>query len=215
MRTRVIATFVAGIYLAAAGFFQSTAFGQSVEAIGKVLTAIGTVTVQHTNAVILQANVSSGDVGQLKVGDQVYQGDIIKTGADGAAGIVFTDGTTFDISKNANMELNDFVYDPKSKSNSTLINLKSGAFTFLAGSIAKTGNMRIETPVGTMGIRGTAPHVEILPDGTVKFTTLIEENKKKNAQKQPSSPQRQAQDDPAKQRADRELKMKLNICRGC
>ena len=29
-----------------------------------------------------------------------------------------------------------------------------------------------------MGIRGTAPHVEILEDGTVKFTTLVEENKK-------------------------------------
>src|SRR5262249_39797175 len=30
----------------------------------------------------------------------------------------------------------------------------------------------------TMGIRGTAPRVEILEDGTVKFSTLIEEYKK-------------------------------------
>ena len=40
------------------------------------------------------------------------------------------------------MELNEFVYDPKGKSNSTLFNLQKGSFTFLAGTIAKTGNMR-------------------------------------------------------------------------
>ena len=75
------------------------------------------------------------------------------------------------------MELNEYVYDPKGNSNSTLFSLSKGTFTFLAGTIAKTGNMKVETPVGTMGIRGTAPHVEILDDGTVKFSTLIEENK--------------------------------------
>jgi tetratricopeptide (TPR) repeat protein len=76
------------------------------------------------------------------------------------------------------MELNELVYDPKGKSNSTLFSLQKGTFTFIAGAIAKTGDMKIDTPVGTMGIRGTAPRVEILDDGTVKFTTLIEEYKK-------------------------------------
>jgi tetratricopeptide (TPR) repeat protein len=76
------------------------------------------------------------------------------------------------------MELNEFVYDPKGHANSTLISLKKGTFTFIAGAISHTGDMKVATPVGTMGIRGTAPHVEILEDGTVKFSTLIEENKK-------------------------------------
>jgi hypothetical protein len=35
--------------------------------------------------------------------------------------------------------------------------------------------MKVDTPLGTMGIRGTAPRVEILEDGTVKFSTLVEE----------------------------------------
>jgi len=34
--------------------------------------------------------------------------------------------------------------------------------------------MKVDTPVGTMGVRGTTPHVEILDDGSVKFSTLIE-----------------------------------------
>jgi hypothetical protein len=73
------------------------------------------------------------------------------------------------------MEVNEFVYDPHSHSNSTLISLTKGTFSFIAGSIAKTGDMKIDTPIGTVGIRGTAPRIEILSDGSVKFTTLIEE----------------------------------------
>jgi hypothetical protein len=45
---------------------------------------------------------------------------------------------------------------------------------FLIGP-SHTGSMKVETPVGTMGIRGTAPRVEILNDGSVKFSTLVEE----------------------------------------
>jgi hypothetical protein len=73
------------------------------------------------------------------------------------------------------MELNDFVYDPRGHSNSSLMSLAKGTFTFIAGEVAHTGSMKVETPVGTMGIRGTARRVEISNDGSVKFSTLIEE----------------------------------------
>jgi hypothetical protein len=73
------------------------------------------------------------------------------------------------------MEVDDFVYDPNGHSNSTLFKLTTGTFTFIAGAIAKTGDMKVDTPVGTIGIRGTAPRIEILKDGSVKFSTLVEE----------------------------------------
>jgi hypothetical protein len=85
------------------------------------------------------------------------------------------DGTSFNVSSNAQMELNEFVYDPKGHSNSTLFSLAKGTFTFIAGDIAHTGDMKVDTPVGTVGIRGTAPRIEIQDDGTVKFSTLIEQ----------------------------------------
>jgi hypothetical protein len=72
------------------------------------------------------------------------------------------------------MEMNEFVYDPHGHSNSSLMSLSKGTFTFIAGEVAHTGSMEVNTPVGTMGIRGTAPRVEILNDGSVKFSTLIE-----------------------------------------
>jgi hypothetical protein len=96
---------------------------------------------------------------------------------DGTIGIVFADGTSFNVSNNAKMEVNDFVYDPNGHSNSSLMSLTKGTFTFIAGNVAHTGDMKVDTPVGTMGIRGTAPRVEILDDGTVKFSTLVEQKK--------------------------------------
>ncbi|XUJ34824.1 hypothetical protein ACQ5SK_02245 [Bradyrhizobium japonicum] len=68
--------------------------------------------------------------------------------------------------------------------------------------------MKIETPVATMGIRGTTPHVEISDDGTTKFSTLIEEGKNKYAKKPGAAGTRQRE-----QRAEQRLN--LNICRGC
>src|SRR5258706_9770727 len=127
---------------------------------------------------VIQANVA-GQAGQTKVGDLVYLGDVVQTGADGRVGINFTDGTSFNLSSSARMALSEFVYDPNGKSNSTLFNLTKGTFTFVAGNIAKTGDMKIDTPVATMGIRGTTPRIEISDDGTVKFSTLIEEGKSK------------------------------------
>src|SRR6202049_275470 len=155
--------------------------------IGKVVAATGSVTIEHVNAVVVQANGPS-QADETKVGDLVYQGDVVRTGADGRVSINFTDGASFNLSNNANMALNEFVYDPNGKSNSTLFNLSKGTFTFVAGKIAKTGDMKIDTPVATMGIRGTTPHVEILDDGTAKFSTLIEENKNAKDQAKKAAP---------------------------
>ena len=185
MRARAIALFVAGLTLSASMVLPDLAWGQSPAGdfesrpIGKILTASGPVTVEHTNAVVVQAVAGSGGTGQGKVGDFVYRGDVVQTGAGGTVGIAFTDGTAFNLSSNARIALNEFVYDPKGKSNSTLFSLSKGTFTFVAGKVAKTGNMKIDTPVATMGIRGTTPRVEIRDDGTVAFSTLIEEHKGK------------------------------------
>jgi hypothetical protein len=207
---------VTAFVLAAASFLPGPAQAQSDPAklavqdvasnpIGKVIAATGSVTIEHVSAVIVQANVPS-QAGQTKAGDLVYQGDVVRTGADGRLSINFTDGTSFNLSNNANMTLNEFVYDPNGKSNSTLFNLSKGTFTFVAGKIAKTGDMKIDTPVATMGIRGTTPHVEISDVGTVKFSTLLEEGKSKVTKGAPAAQQ-------PEQKPDR--KSNLNICRGC
>ena len=126
---------------------------------------------------------SAAQPGQAKVGDAIYLGDIVATGADGKVAITFADDTAFDLSSNARMVMTEFVYDPNSKANSTLLSLTKGTFTFVAGKIAKSGDMKVDTPVATMGIRGTTPHVEISEDGTVRFSTLLEDGKDQVLQK--------------------------------
>ena len=144
-------------------------------AIGKVVSVTGTVSIERANAAVVQAN--AGSPPQVRDGDLVYRGDVVATGSDGKVSLVFADGTAFNVSSNARMELNEFVYNPNGKSNSSMFSLVKGAFTFVAGKIAKTGNMRLDTPVATMGIRGTTPHVVVSEDGTVKFSTLVEEKR--------------------------------------
>ena len=143
-----------------------------VNPIGKVLTAEGNIRIEHPAAIVVQANLPTS--AQTKVGDLLYRGDIIQTGPDGKLGAAFADGSSFSVSANARMEVNEFVYDPRGHSNESLMSLTKGTFTFIAGEVAHTGSMKVNTPIGTMGIRGTAPRVEILPDGSVKFSTLIE-----------------------------------------
>lgn len=217
MHTHTMSVLVTSFILAVAGFFPVPAQAQSDSArpavqdlaskpIGKVVVATGSVTIDRAGAMVIQAS-TAGPAGKAKVGDLVYQGDVVATGADGRVGINFTDGTSFNLSSNARMALSEFVYDPNGKSNSTLFNLTKGTFTFVAGKVAKTGDMKIDTPVATMGVRGTTPHVEISDDGTVKFSTLIEEGKSKSKLRTPAAAQ-QPEQKPLP-------KSNLNICRGC
>ena len=227
MRVRLIVVLVASTVLAFESFLGGMAWAQgatsipsaqdaSVKPIGKVVLAEGTITIEHTNAVVAQVSLGS-QAANAKIGDPVYLGDIVQTKADGRVGIAFTDGTAFNLSSNARIVLNEFIYDPKGTANSTFFTLAKGSFTLIAGNVAKTGDMKIDTPVATMGIRGTTPHVEILDNGTVKFTTLVEEGKNEVLEKygpvtvKPNGGRASSGAPPLQE----EKKLNLQICKGC
>jgi len=134
------------------------------QAIGEIQTVIGSVTVMS----------ASGAVTDVKVGDPVWQHDTIETGADGAVGITFVDGTAFKLSNNARMVLSEFVCAASRTSNSALFTLSQGAFSFVAGKVAKTGGLTIDTPIAR--IRGTAQHggMGILTLAALTFSVMKE-----------------------------------------
>jgi len=224
MRARIIALLISGTAVAVGSIFAGPAWSQdstvrppaqdvSVKPIGKVVTAKGAVTIEHVNTVVVQASLGN-PAASAKTGDPVYLGDVVQTGTDGIVGIAFSDGTAFNLSNNARIVLNEFVYDPKGTSNSTLFTLSKGTFTFVAGNVAKTGDMKIDTPVATMGIRGTTPHVEISDDGTVKFSTLIETGKNEVLEKY--GPVTVKPHDGGDSRpAQENKKLNLKICKDC
>ena len=115
------------------------------DAIGMVEKVVGQVTLIH-----------NGVAGPLHVGDPVYKTDIVQTGANSTCGIAFPDGTALDLVNNTRMALNEYNYEANSASNGALFSRVEGTFAFVAGQVARTGEgMKINTPVATMGIRGT------------------------------------------------------------
>jgi FecR protein len=101
---------------------------------------------------------------RLKVQDPIFRGDLLRTGATATLGITFDDETTFNLSANANITVDEFVYEEGGKSNSALFKIARGTVAFAAHQVAKTGDMKIETPTSVLGIRGTSGVVEV-PDG--------------------------------------------------
>jgi FecR protein len=150
-------------------YAQAAGNAAAGQVIGHVTKLAGTATATRNGVSIILHN-----------GDNVEKGDVVASGSDSTLGITFIDGTVFGLSSNARMVLNEMVYDPNGSSNSSLLSLVAGTITFVAGETAKHGDMKVDTPVATMGIRGTAVLVEIdfnvpgqgTPDA--KFQVLVE-----------------------------------------
>jgi hypothetical protein len=139
--------------------------------IASAVPAVGNVVKMSGSAVMTRNGVPV----ELKQGDRLLKGDVIQTGTDSTIGISFVDGTALGLASNARIVLDEMTYDPNGSSNSSLLSLVQGTITLVAGHTAKFGNMRVETPVATMGIRGTAILVEIAADdGPSRFSVLKE-----------------------------------------
>ena len=113
----------------------------------------------------------------LNVGDAVYKNDVVQTGSNSTVGIAFTDASAFNMNADGRIVLNEFIYDPNGTSNSTLLSLVQGAATFVSGQIAKSGEMNVQTPASTMGIRGTVFQLDIVSqDGRVNLSVVNYDN---------------------------------------
>jgi hypothetical protein len=112
--------------------------------IGSVKALIGHVTV-----------VRNGVEVALNVGDAIYKSDIVQTAGGSAVGISFPDGTALHLTGNTRMALSDYNFETGGSTNGAFFHLIDGTFSFVAGQVAKTGGLKIETPSATVGIRGT------------------------------------------------------------
>jgi hypothetical protein len=123
------------------------------EPIGNVATLIGSATVTRNN-----------ETSALKLKDDIFQNDVLRTSAKSSLGITFSDATTFNLTANATITVDSFVYEEGGKQNAALFDVAKGTVAFVAAAVAKTGDMKISTPTATLGIRGTSGLVEV-PEG--------------------------------------------------
>jgi hypothetical protein len=123
------------------------------EPIGNVATLTGSATVTRNNT-------SS----QLRLQDDIFLNDVLQTSANSTLGVTFNDATTFNLTANASITVDTFVYEDGGRQNAALFDVVRGTVAFVAAAVAKTGDMKISTPSATLGIRGTTGLVEV-PEG--------------------------------------------------
>ena len=134
---------------------QPDAAAQSAadEPIGNVATLTGSASVTRNNTAT-----------PLKLQDDIFQNDILQTSANSTLGVTFNDATTFNLTANARITVDSYIYEDGGKQNGALFDIAKGTVAFVAAEVAHTGDMRISTPTATLGIRGTTGLVEV-PEG--------------------------------------------------
>ncbi len=96
-------------------------------------------------------------------GARLLVDDVLKTGDDGAVGIILQDDTIISMGPLSEMVLADFLFQPEVSQFAMFIKFFKGTFSYLSGSIGKLApeTVRIETPVGMVAVRGTHFFVKI------------------------------------------------------
>lgn len=132
---------------------------------------VGAVEEVQGKATVTRAD---GTVEDIVIGTPIYQGDIIQTDAKGAVNIVFIDETSMAISQNARLAVDQYTFDPATESGTTNFSVLRGLFVFTSGLIGRDDpdDVKIETPVGSIGIRGTIIAGEIIPGGESNISVL-------------------------------------------
>ncbi len=130
---------------------QAAQTGQA-DQVGQVATLQGSATVTRGSGATAIA---------LHVNDPIFKNDTLATAANSSLGVTFDDETTFSLSANTRIVVNEFVYQDGGKANAAAFNVALGTAAFVAGLVAKTGDMKITTPTATLGIRGTTGVVDV------------------------------------------------------
>ncbi|HEX6117827.1 MAG TPA: FecR family protein [Dongiaceae bacterium] len=86
--------------------------------------------------------------------DELVQGEALRTGSESTIGVKFIDGSELSVEAESEILLSDYVFDTNGAGSTGSIQLGEGQFHFNSNGVAG-GGVKIETPVATIGIRGT------------------------------------------------------------
>lgn len=101
------------------------------------------------------AAAADGVTRTLVVGADVFIGDLITTGPQGQVQILFADKTKLVVGPQSSLRIEDYLLRNDGSAGDLAVNVLGGAFRFITGESAKN-RYRIDTPNGTIGVRGTA-----------------------------------------------------------
>jgi hypothetical protein len=131
--------------------FAGTAMAADV---GLVKVANGSVQIQRGAAKLPAA-----------VGTALQASDVVVTGADGSAGITFTDNSLVSVGPNTVFAIDKYQFDSTTHAGEFEGNLRQGRLAAVSGKMVKQSpeSMKIRTPSAIMGVRGTEFVVQVDP----------------------------------------------------
>ncbi len=137
------------------------------------LLSCATISVAQDNRPVGLVKTTSGEVSILRdgrrmavlPGQQLVLGDVLSTGATGAVGVILRDDTVMSLGPSTETGLEQFAFEPAEQKLGMVLRVTKGLISYVSGRISKLapGSVRIETPVATLGVRGTRFVARIVP----------------------------------------------------
>jgi hypothetical protein len=109
----------------------------------------------------------------ITAGEDVFGKEIVKTGPDSSAKLVFSDSTNLAVGPNASVTLDKFVFSGPTDYKKAALTLVKGAFRFTTGNSDKRA-YDIKTGVATLSVRGTVG--DILARDRETIVTVVSGN---------------------------------------
>jgi hypothetical protein len=121
--------------------------------VGAWANTIGNVILHEGNGNVERTN---GDEETTTKALDIFSYDTVKTG-NGKTAIEFVDQTRVDVTEHSKLIIDEFVYDPATKTGSLSLKASLGTVRYASGQIAKNSkqNVKISTPTATIAVRGT------------------------------------------------------------
>ncbi|HET8920851.1 MAG TPA: FecR domain-containing protein [Xanthobacteraceae bacterium] len=123
---------------------------------------IGTATAVNPST---EGTPPGGSTTTLTIGARVLHKERIHTSPTGSVQLLFLDKSTLSIAPNTSLVIDEFVYDPASKSGHMLTKLTQGTLQYIGGELSHQGAVTVQTPAAVIGIRGGIGIVSQGPNG--------------------------------------------------
>jgi hypothetical protein len=114
--------------------------------VGLIKDVTGSVTV-----------LRNGESIKAEPGTQLEKSDEVISAPASTGGIVFRDGTLLTLGSGSDVQIRDFVFEPKDARYAFAVYLSRGSAIYSSGKIGKVSpdSVRVETPKAVIGVRGT------------------------------------------------------------
>ena len=123
---------------------------------------VGTVKVAHGAAFVARG----GQDLPARVGLALVESDVLRTGSDGQLGVILRDDTRLSLGPDSEIRIDRFAFAPAQGSLALVLRMARGVAVYVSGKIAalSPASVRFETPVGIVGLRGTAFAARVEPE---------------------------------------------------